>query len=129
MQSPVGSDCFKSKIIALFVEIYQSDAVHGASRREGGLRLRTCVLDRGATKFEVLLHDFGVPQHDIQVLQHDFGVPQHDIQVLQHDFGVLQHDIQVLQHDFGVPQHGFQILQHVRIASLLGEGLINSKLS
>ncbi|MEH1888110.1 MAG: hypothetical protein V7K92_01175 [Nostoc sp.] len=45
------SDCFKSQIIALFVEIYKSDAY-------GGLRLRTCVLDRGATKFEVPQHDF-----------------------------------------------------------------------
>ncbi|MEH2177890.1 hypothetical protein [Nostoc sp.] len=54
-------------MIALFVEIYESDAY-------GRLRLRTCVLDRGATKFEVLQHDFGVPQND-------FGVPQHDFEV------------------------------------------------
>ncbi|MEH2203980.1 MAG: hypothetical protein V7K53_07820 [Nostoc sp.] len=60
--------------ITLFVEIYESDSY-------GGLRLCTCVLDRGATKFEVLQHDFGV-------LQHNFGVPQHDFQVLQHDFEV-----------------------------------------
>ncbi len=71
-----------------------------------------CVLDRGATKFEVLQHDFGVPQHDFGVPQHDFGVPQHDFQVLQHDFQVLQHDFEVPQHDFEVPQHDFGVPQH-----------------
>ncbi|HYX15596.1 MAG TPA: hypothetical protein VE944_14745 [Nostoc sp.] len=68
----------------MFVEIYESDAY-------GRLRLRTCVLDRGATKFEVLQHDFGVPQHD-------FGVPQHDFGVLQHDFEVSVVYIAVLNH-------------------------------
>ncbi|MBN3942426.1 hypothetical protein [Nostoc sp. NMS9] len=66
------------------MEIYESDAY-------GGLRLRTCVLDRGATKFEV-------PQHDFQVFQHDFQVPQHDFQVLQHDFEVFVAHIAVLNH-------------------------------
>ncbi|MEH2375541.1 hypothetical protein [Nostoc sp.] len=47
------------------MEIYESDAY-------GGLRLRTCVLNRGTPKFEVLQHNFGVPQHDFQVPQHDF---------------------------------------------------------
>ncbi|MEH2420508.1 MAG: hypothetical protein V7K48_06040 [Nostoc sp.] len=56
------------------MEIYESDY--------------TCVLDRGATKFEVPQHDFGVPQHDFGVPQHDFGVLQHDYQVPQHDFEV-----------------------------------------
>ncbi|MEH2091474.1 hypothetical protein [Nostoc sp.] len=63
------------------VKIYESNAY-------GGLRLRTCVLDRGATKFQVPQHDFGVPQHDFGVPQHDFGVPQHDFGVPQHDFEV-----------------------------------------
>ena len=51
------------------------------SNAYGGLRLRTSVLDCGATKFGVLQHDFGVLQHDFGVLQHDFGVPQHDFEV------------------------------------------------
>ncbi|MEH2397146.1 hypothetical protein, partial [Nostoc sp.] len=51
-------------------------------------RRRTCVFDRGATKFEVLQHDFGVPQHDFGVPQNDFGVPQNDFGVPQNDFGV-----------------------------------------
>jgi len=72
------------------------------SNAYGGLRLRTSVLDCGATKFGVLQHDFGVLQHDFGVLQHDFGVPQHDFGVPQHDFGVPQHD-------FGVPQHDFEV--------------------
>ncbi|MEH2394215.1 MAG: hypothetical protein V7K21_21970 [Nostoc sp.] len=105
MRSPVGSDCFKSQMIALFVEIYESDAYRG-------LRLSICVLDRGATKFEVLQHDFGVPQYDFQVPQHDFQVPQHDFEVPQHDFQVPQHDFQVPQHDFQVPQHDFGVPQH-----------------
>ncbi|MDZ8135321.1 MAG: hypothetical protein RM049_08445 [Nostoc sp. DedQUE04] len=46
------------------MRIYESDAYNG-------LRLRTYVLDRGATKFEVPQNDFGVPQND-------FGVPQND---------------------------------------------------
>ena len=82
------------------------------SNAYGGLRLRTSVLDCGATKFGVLQHDFGVLQHDFGVLQHDFGVLQHDFGVLQHDFGVPQHDFGVPQHDFGVPQHDFGVPQH-----------------
>ncbi|MEH2402437.1 hypothetical protein [Nostoc sp.] len=70
--------------IALFVEIYKSD--------------RTCVLDRGATKFEVPQHDFGVPQHDFEVPQNDFEVPQHDFEVPQHDFKVSVAYIAVLNY-------------------------------
>ncbi|PHM11202.1 hypothetical protein [Nostoc sp. 'Peltigera malacea cyanobiont' DB3992] len=56
------------------MKIYESDAYDG-------LRLRTCVLDCGATKFEVLQHDFQVPQNDFGVPQNDFGVPQNDFEV------------------------------------------------
>ncbi|MHC5725159.1 MAG: hypothetical protein ACYTXY_13670 [Nostoc sp.] len=37
---------------------YQGDAY-------GGLRLRKCTLDHGATKLRVPQHDIRVPQHDI----------------------------------------------------------------
>ncbi|MEH1931953.1 hypothetical protein [Nostoc sp.] len=50
MRSPDVGDCFKSQAFALFVEIYEGDAY-------GGLRLRICILDRGATKLRVLQHD------------------------------------------------------------------------
>ncbi|MDZ7967895.1 MAG: hypothetical protein RM368_23555 [Nostoc sp. DedSLP03] len=53
------------------MKIYESDAYNG-------LRLRTCVLDRGAIKFEVPQNDFGVPQNDFGVPQNDFGVPRND---------------------------------------------------
>ncbi|MFN6528165.1 hypothetical protein [Nostoc sp. ChiSLP03a] len=56
------------------MKIYESDVY-------GGLRLPTCVLDRGAIKFEVPQHDFGVPQNDFEVPQNDFEVPQHDFEV------------------------------------------------
>ncbi|WP_322701348.1 hypothetical protein [Nostoc sp. DedQUE08] len=94
------SDCLKNQTIDLFVRIYESDAYNG-------LRLRTYVLDRGATKFEVPQNDFGVPQHDFGVPQNDFGVPQNDFEVPQNDFEVPQNDFEVPQHDFGVPQHDF----------------------
>ncbi|MEH1843338.1 MAG: hypothetical protein V7L20_32545 [Nostoc sp.] len=51
-----------------------------------GCSLCTCVIERGATKFEVLQHDFGVPQNDFEVPQNDFEVPQNDVEVPQHDF-------------------------------------------
>ncbi|MCC5645142.1 hypothetical protein LC607_19790 [Nostoc sp. CHAB 5824] len=78
--------------IALFVEIYESDAVplrgsklRGASPRVGGLRRSTCVLDCGAT---VPQNDFEVPQNDFEVPQNDFEVPQNDFEVPQNDFEV-----------------------------------------
>ena len=57
------------------MEIYESDC--------------TCVLDGGATKFQVPQHDFGVPQHDFQVPQHDFEVSVAYIAVLNRTYAKI----------------------------------------